>query len=138
MTPRHCRLAFSILLAAGLSLLSGCASKPPTRPNTTAGTTAAPSGASQGTVKTGIAACDDYLASYVVCHRAAAVFPPDQLEGRFETMRASLLRDAQDPKVRPLLGARCTAMAGQLSQMLHGKSCAAASPATATPASNAR
>jgi hypothetical protein len=137
MTPRHCRLAFSAFLAAGLSL-AGCASKPPTRPNKAPETTPATSAASQGTIKTGIAACDDYLASYVVCHRAAAVFPPDQIEHRFETMRASLLQDSQDPKVRPLLGARCTAMAGQLSQMLHGKSCTSVSPTASAPAGNPR
>lgn len=137
MTPRHCRLAFSALLAAGLSL-AGCASKPPTRPNKAPETTPATSAASQGTIKTGIAACDDYLASYVVCHRAAAVFPPDQIEHRFETMRASLLQDSQDPKVRPLLGARCTAMAGQLSQMLHGKSCTSVSPTASVPPGNPR
>ena len=137
MTPRHCRLAFSVMLAAGLAL-TGCAGKPPARPNAAPGTTAAASETSQGTAKTGVAACDDYLANYVVCHRAAAVFPPDQIQSRFETMRASLLHDAQDPKVRPLLGARCTAMAGQLSQMLHGKSCASASPPTPAPAGNAR
>jgi hypothetical protein len=87
---------------------------------------------------TGIAACDDYLASYVACHRAAAVFPPDQIESRFGTMRTSLLQASQDPKVRPLLGARCTAMAGQLSQMLQGKSCASISPAPPAPAGNTR
>lgn len=137
MTPRYCRLAFSVFLAAGLSL-TGCASKPPTRPNTAPGTSAGTSGASPGTVMTGIAACDDYLASYVACHRAAAVFPPDQIEAHFATMRASLLQNAQDPKVRPLLGARCTAMAGQLSQMLHGKSCASVSPAASAPPGNGR
>ncbi len=137
MTPHCCRLAFFALLAAGLSL-AGCASHPQTRPSTATPTPAATSGAAQSSVTTGIAACDQYLADYLVCHRAAAVFPPDQLEGHYQTMRASLLQDAQDPKVRPLLGARCAAMAGQLSQVLHGKSCASVSPAPAAPAGNAR
>ncbi|WP_266182792.1 hypothetical protein [Dyella humicola] len=137
MMPHCCRLAVFALLATGLSL-AGCASHPKTRPNTATSTPAATSGAAQSSVATGIAACDEYLATYVVCHRAAAVFPPDQLEGRYQTMRASLLKDAQDPKVRPLLGARCVAMAGQLSQMLQGKSCTSVSPPPAAPAGNAR
>ncbi len=137
MTPHCCRLALVALLATGLSL-AGCASRPQTRPSTLAQAPAVTSETPQNSVKTGIAACDDYLANYLACHRAAAVFPPDQLEGRYQTMRTSLLQGAQDPKVRPLLGARCAAMTGQLSQMLHGKSCASVSPAPGAPARNAR
>jgi hypothetical protein len=137
MTTRYHRLALPALLAAGLSL-AGCASKLPTRPNPATGATPATVVSPQDSVKTGIAACDDYLANYLVCHRAAAVFPPDQLQGRYETMRASLLQDAQDPKVRLQLGARCTAMAQQLTQMLHGKSCASVSLPTSPAAGNSR
>ncbi|MFC4527708.1 hypothetical protein ISN76_06925 [Dyella halodurans] len=137
MTPHCCRLALVALLVTGLSL-AGCASKPQTRPNAVAGAPAATSATPQSGGKTGIAACDDYLANYLACHRAAAVFPPDQLEGRYQTMRASLLQGAQDPKVRPLLSARCAAMAGQLSQMLHGKPCGPVGPAPAATAGNAR
>jgi hypothetical protein len=72
---------------------------------------------------TGIPACDDYLASYLACHRAAAIYRPDQLQGRYEAMRTSLLRDSQDPKIRPILAARCNSLASQLRQALHGKSC---------------
>ena len=136
MTPHCRRLALVALLATGLSL-AGCASKPQTRPGPAAGTPAAAGETPPSSVQTGIAACDDYLANYLACHRAAAVFPPDQLEARYQSMRASLLQGAQDPKVRPLLGARCTAMAGQLSQMLHGKPCASVSPAPGAPAGNA-
>ena len=81
---------------------------------------------------TGIAACDDYLASYVACHRAAAIYQPDQIQDRYEAMRTSLLRDSQDPQIRPQLAARCNALASQLRQALHGKSCEGgpASPST--------
>ena len=72
---------------------------------------------------TGIPACDDYLASYVACHRAAAIYKPDQIQGRYEAMRTSLLRDSQDPEIRPQLTARCNSLASQLRQALHGKSC---------------
>ena len=137
MTIRYHRLALPAFVAACLSL-AGCVSKPPTRPNTVTGTTTAAAGGPQDTIKTGIAACDDYLANYLVCHRAAAVFPPDQLQGRYETMRASLLQGAQDPRVRPQLGARCTAMAQQLTQMLHGKSCASVSPPTSPATGSSR
>jgi hypothetical protein len=39
-------------------------------------------------------------------------------------MRTSLLRDSQNPEIRPQLGARCNSLASQLRQALHGKSCA--------------
>jgi hypothetical protein len=75
---------------------------------------------------TGIPACDDYLASYVACHRAAAIYKPDQIRSHYEAMRSSLLRDSQDAQIRPNLAARCNSLASQLRQALHGKSCASA------------
>ncbi|MGN2252616.1 hypothetical protein ACFWZ4_04530 [Frateuria sp. GZRe12] len=72
---------------------------------------------------TGIPACDDYLASYVACHRAAAIYKPNEIQGRYEAMRTSLLRDAQDPAIRPNMATRCNSLASQLRQALHGKSC---------------
>lgn len=83
---------------------------------------------------TGIPACDDYLASYVACHRAAAIYKPDQLQGRYEAMRTSLLRDSQDPATRPTLAARCNSLASQLRQALHGKSCDSAPAAASSQA----
>lgn len=73
--------------------------------------------------RTGIAACDDYLSSYLACHRAAAIFPPSQLQARYEAMRINLLHDSMNPKIRPQLAARCNSLATQLRQALHGKSC---------------
>jgi outer membrane murein-binding lipoprotein Lpp len=84
--------------------------------------------------QTGIAACDDYLSSYLACHRAANIFAPGQLQSRYQAMRTSLLRDSQDPDIRPQLGARCNALASQLRDALHGKSCDAnAAPASTSP-----
>lgn len=74
--------------------------------------------------RTGIPACDDYLSSYLACHRAAAIYAPNQLQSRYEAMRTSLLRDSENPDIRPQLGARCNSLATQLRQALHGKSCA--------------
>ena len=85
---------------------------------------------------TGIPACDDYLASYVACHQAAQIYKPDQIQGRYEAMRTSLLRDAQDPKIRPNLAARCNSLASQLRQALHGKSCQSAPAAPSSQAGN--
>ncbi|EIM03066.1 hypothetical protein RHOFW104T7_16985 [Rhodanobacter thiooxydans] len=83
---------------------------------------------------TGITACDDYLASYLACHRAAAIFPPNQLQSRYEAMRAGLLRDAKNPDIRPQLAARCNSLASQLRQALHGKTCSEGpAPAATTP-----
>ena len=82
---------------------------------------------------TGIASCDDYLSSYLACHRAANIYASDQLQSRYEAMRNSLLRDSQNPDIRPQLAARCNSLASQLRQALHGKSCAS----TPAPSSSA-
>lgn len=84
---------------------------------------------------TGVPACDDYLASYRSCHRAAAIYSPDQIDSRYEQMRHTLLRDSQDPDIRPQLANRCNSLASNLKQALHGKSCAPdAAPASTSPA----
>jgi hypothetical protein len=84
--------------------------------------------------RTGIPACDDYLASYIGCHRAAEIFAPGQLQDRYEAMRTSLLRDSQNPDIRPQLAARCNSLATQLRAALHGKACEV-SPAPASTTS---
>ena len=138
---------------AGL-LLAGCAHQPTTQntPKTAASPATAAAGsrtayphhpaASQGHITvqgvelpdhTGIPACDDYLSSYLACHRAAAIFPPDQLEYRYQQMRTNLLIDSQNPDIRPQLAARCNSLAASLRDALHGKSCAV-NPASASSA----
>ncbi|HEY9131529.1 MAG TPA: hypothetical protein VIM98_07200 [Dyella sp.] len=153
MSTYSARLAL-LALATGLTI-AGCAdNKPATRhpstgtantaPATARGqlpatgrprTTAAPTAPSQAVQadKTGIPSCDDYLASYVACHRAAAIYSPDQIESRYEQMRRSLLDDAQDPDMRPQLSTRCAALSNQLRQVLAGKPCSSASTAPAGP-----
>ena len=151
---------FALLVLAGGLVLAGCNDKT-TRPSGTsssttttsssrsssapAGNTRSSAGASSGSSKskaapsqalpdqTGIPACDNYLNTYIACHQAAAIYPPDQIEGRYEAMRDSLLRDSLDPDIRPQLGNRCTSLANQLHQALHGKSCA---PQPVVPASS--
>jgi hypothetical protein len=120
------RSCYPVVLALfiGAVSLAGCASNPANHP-APAGNTAAASTAQPAPI--GIPPCDAYLASYVACHRAAAIFPPDQIETHYQDMRASLLHDSLDPSVRPQLGARCTALSQQLKQVLHGQSCATAS-----------
>ncbi|MGA7438581.1 MAG: hypothetical protein WBW32_10710 [Luteibacter sp.] len=81
---------------------------------------------------TGIAACDEYLASYKSCHLAAGVFAKDQIEPRYEMMRESLLRQSQDPDMRDQLQNRCTSLASQLKDALHGKTCADTPPPAST------
>lgn len=129
---------------AGL-LLAGCAHQPATQTRTsvpvsttrhaahaqpehaTAGTAGAGADADEAGLpqRTGIAACDDYLASYMACHRTAQIFTADQLPARYQAMRTSLLRDSQNPDIRPQLAARCNSLATQLRQALHGKPCGA-------------
>lgn len=102
--------------------------------NTSASDSSADMGSSSTPDNTGIAACDDYLSSYLACHRAAKIFAPDQLQARYQAMRTSLLRDSQNPDIRPQLGARCNSLATQLRQALHGKSCASTpAPTSSTP-----
>jgi hypothetical protein len=134
---------------AGL-LLAGCAEHPTTRTTGTSTVTPAPasrarhqntSGASSAdsdqatsTGDTGIPACDDYLSSYLACHRAADIYAPDLLQSRYEAMRSSLLRDSRNPSIRPQLAARCNSLSSQLRQALDGKSCAEhPAAATSTP-----
>jgi hypothetical protein len=89
---------------------------------TTTGATAAASGPLPNS--TGIAACDEYLASYKSCHLVAGVFARDQIDARYDMMRTSLLRQSQDPDMRDQLQNRCVSLANQLKDALHGKSCA--------------
>lgn len=84
--------------------------------------------------RTGIAACDDYLSSYLACHRAAQIYAPGQLQSRYEAMRTSLLRDSMDENIRPQLANRCNSLATQLRAALHGKACAPGpAPASSSP-----
>lgn len=161
---RRTRLALFSLIAGGIALAGCSSQPTATTTTTTSstagrthaggatsasprtGTTAAPRSkaatapssptapASQSAGSTGIPACDDYLASYVACHRTAAIYPQDQIEGHYEAMRDSLLRDSQDPNTRPQLAGRCTALAQTLRQALHGRSCGPVNPAA--PASS--
>jgi hypothetical protein len=145
------RPALTLLLASTLlagTLLGGCAPHPAVRSSTPAATTHPTTGSTNPTRSTnrmrkiaspapagtptadadlpqttGIAACDDYLSSYMACHRAAHIFVPDQLPARYQAMRLSLLRDSMNPDVRPQLAARCNSLASTLRQALHGKSC---------------
>ncbi len=83
----------------------------------------------------GVASCDQYLSTYKACHRAAGIYPPDQIDARYEAMRNSLLRDAHDPAKRMMLDQRCHALAKLLSDSLHGKSCNAAPVSSASSTS---
>lgn len=128
---------FALAGLAACILIAGCADKPvKPAPRTShpphthrATPTVAPSGDTARAdaalpAYTGIPACDDYLASYRACHRAATIYAPDQIESHYRQMRRSLLRDSLRPEIRPQLAARCNSLAGTLRQALHGKACA--------------
>ena len=99
------------------------------RDSGTTSTTAPKSGTRAGTKQaalpdsTGIAPCDEYLASYKSCHLAAGIYARDQIDNRYDMMRTSLLRQSQDPDMRDQLSTRCISLATQLKEALHGKSC---------------
>jgi hypothetical protein len=105
-------------LCAGL-LLAACATTRPSRP-------AAPPAPA---AITGVPSCDAYLASYLACHRAAATFPADQLQARYQAMRDGLQQASRDPRTRPYLDARCQLLSSQLQQGLRSRPCGV--PATA-------
>lgn len=133
------------LAISGCLLLAACARQPATRPTPAAAGSRPPSASSNAVSRrpssvvaaegagndgaslpktTGIPACDDYLSSYIACHHAAGIFTPGQLPARYEAMRTSLLRDSQNPDIRPQLAQRCNSLASQLREALHGKACA--------------
>lgn len=150
--PISPRMALAMTMFVGL-LLAGCAPHPTTRPQAPSNTTPTtrtthshthrmPPDASDNSANsdtnlpdhTGIAACDDYLSSYLACHQAAHIFAPDQLQSRYEAMRTSLLRDSKNPDIRPQLSERCNSLARSLRQALHGKPCATnPAPAASSP-----
>lgn len=113
----------------GTLLLVGCVQRPLSKAPQPAGSSDGMAASLDGT--TGVAACDDYLSSYLACHRVARLYPPDQLQSRYEAMRSILLRDSENPQIRPQLAARCNSLSTQLRQRLQGKSCAE-TPAPAT------
>jgi hypothetical protein len=82
---------------------------------------------------TGIPACDSYLDSYVACHRAAGIYPPETLSAHYQVMRDTLLQESSDPHVRPYLANRCQSLSQQLRDTLQSRSC---SPAAVTPAAH--
>ncbi|WP_243049481.1 hypothetical protein [Dyella sp. RRB7] len=133
MKPSRYRPALLALLI-GAASLAGCAT-PGNHPAKASGTDTANANSAPAAT-TGIPACDAYLASYVACHRAAAIFPPDQIQAHYQDMQASLVHDSLDPTIRPQLGARCTLLTQQLKQVLHGQSCSTAHASSA--ASNSR
>lgn len=113
MTPRPLAMLLPLMLAA-------CAGQPHRGSPAPDGSTASPGIAS---TDTGIPTCDQYLASYRACHRAAGIFPPDQIDTHYREMRSSLLHDSRDPRTRPQLAARCEVLARTLRQALLGRSC---------------
>lgn len=150
--PIPFRLALASTFITAL-LLAGCAKHQTTKPQapaapsaTTERSTSQPSH-QQRTIReaestsdaglpeqTGIPACDDYLSSYLACHRAAGIYSAEQLPLRYEAMRTNLLRDSQNPDIRPHLAERCNSLARSLREALHGKSCAAdPAPAASSP-----
>lgn len=102
----------------GVLLLAGCIQQPVSR------TPAQPIAPPPPRI-TGVSACDSYLSSYLACHRAAALYPANELPSRYEAMRSNLLHDSTDPHIRPLLAARCGVLSDQLQQALQGKPCTA-------------
>jgi hypothetical protein len=82
-----------------------------------------PSVPSQKAALTGIPACDSYLDSYLACHRAAGTYTAEALQTHYQTMRDTLLQEANDPGTRPYLANRCLGLTQQLQASLQGRAC---------------
>jgi len=125
--------------AGGILLLAACSRQPVRQPVPPHPAQRLPYAATVPAAlpsRTGIPVCDAYLSTYIACHRAANIFAPGQLQGHYETMRDSLLRDSQDPDIRPQLANRCESLEQSLREALHGKSCDAPQPVPDTPPRN--
>lgn len=111
----HGFAGFGMATAVALGLLlSGCGQavkKPPAPPVQAAAT--------------GVPACDNYLNSYLSCHAAAGIYPPQTLQAHYQAMRETLLQEAADSRTRPYLANRCLGLAQQLHEALQGRSCTA-------------
>lgn len=137
------RFGFVTLATACTLALGACAGHPQHEPPPSMTVVATPQGGETQTVKhvathpvspsnktvvapespIGVPACDQYLSTYKACHAAAGIFAPGQIDERYEQMRASLQRDAQDPAKRATLDQRCRTLAQLEHDALHGKSC---------------
>jgi len=109
-------------------------STPSTSTSTSRQSTAAATITTSQPEKTGIPACDNYLASYKGCHRAAGIYAPDTIDKHYREMRDTLVKESKDPDKRSELAARCVSLANLLKKALHGKSCEAPQPANASSA----
>ena len=141
---RHSRHLLALAIPVTL-LVAGCANQG-TKPTTTTPAPAptaqsgsrtstpshAPASSPLPSEKTGIPACDDYLASYKGCHRAAGIYAPDTIDKHYREMRDTLVEESRDKSKRADLATRCVSLTNLLKKALHGKSCAPAQPAEAS------
>lgn len=71
----------------------------------------------------GVESCDDYLETYRSCHRVIAMYPPDSIEGRYQTLRARLVENARDPANHDGLALQCESLARDMETALDGRDC---------------
>lgn len=71
----------------------------------------------------GVEACDDYLESYRSCHRVAAIYPPETIDGRYEQLRARLVAEGRDPANHEGLRLQCESLGADLKTTLDGRDC---------------
>ena len=74
---------------------------------------------------TGVEACDEYLTRYRGCHRVIGAFGPEDIEKRYQTLRASLLERSLDPAQREALAANCQSLSGTMEEALNDRDCLA-------------
>lgn len=77
----------------------------------------------EGRQFTGVAVCDEYLASYLDCHRVIGATDPASTGQRLETLRASWQSLARDPDQRESLVAQCQNLTDLMKDALDGREC---------------
>lgn len=74
---------------------------------------------------TGVAVCDEYLASYRGCHRVIGTTDPVVVEQRLESLRTNWQSLASDPDQRETLVSQCQNLTDLMKDALNGRACEA-------------
>jgi len=72
---------------------------------------------------TGVPVCDNYLASYRQCHKTIGQAAPAAIDGNFERLRDSLVRESGTPEGRAQISGRCKNLAALVQEALAGRKC---------------
>lgn len=72
---------------------------------------------------TGVAVCDEYLASYRACHRVIGAYAPSSIDERLEMLRTTWQEIAADPARSDRLLEQCQSLTDTMKEALNGRAC---------------